>query len=268
MDIFISWSGDRSKAVAELLKQWVKQVLQGTQPWISTQDIGSGGLWLSKLSDKLKETGVGIVCLAQDNKTAPWILFEAGALAKGLSKNRVCTFLIDLKPEDIGNPLGQFNHTVPTKESLLKLVQTLNQGLTGPGRLEESTLRTIFEVFWPKFEREFADVLARHLPKEEAKTRTPESYLVEILENTRSLNQRIATLESRARGDVERGLSRMLLRRVAAHEPSVEKREALMREVDQVMDSPTVEGFNVSRWAGIDRENELPAEPKSKTEER
>jgi hypothetical protein len=50
MEIFISWSGNRSKAIAELLKRWIKQVLQGTQPWISTQDIESGSLWFSELA--------------------------------------------------------------------------------------------------------------------------------------------------------------------------------------------------------------------------
>lgn len=104
VEIFISWSGQRSRAVAELLKNWIKMVVQGTDPWISTQDLESGSLWLSEINQQLGASATGIVCITQENKTAPWIHFEAGALAKGLTKARVCTFLIDLKPEDIAKP--------------------------------------------------------------------------------------------------------------------------------------------------------------------
>lgn len=39
MKIFVSWSGKRSKAVAELMSDWLKCVIQASQPWISTRDI-------------------------------------------------------------------------------------------------------------------------------------------------------------------------------------------------------------------------------------
>src|ERR1043165_153842 len=106
MKIFISWSGNRSRAVAETLRDWIKCVLQATRPWISTRDIDRGSLWFSEINDQLKDTSVGIICLTQENKNRPWILFEAGALAKGLSSNRVCTLLIDLKSADLEDPLA------------------------------------------------------------------------------------------------------------------------------------------------------------------
>lgn len=113
MKIFISWSGRRSQAVAEMLNDWIKCVLQASRPWLSTRDIDRGALWFSEIHDQLRDTSVGIICLTQENKERPWILFESGALAKGLSSNRVCTFLIDLKPSDLQDPLAQFNHTSP-----------------------------------------------------------------------------------------------------------------------------------------------------------
>ncbi|HHQ6082069.1 TPA: TIR domain-containing protein, partial [Enterobacter hormaechei subsp. steigerwaltii] len=111
MKVFISWSGQRSKVVAEIFSDWLKCVIQASQPWISTRDIDRGAIWFSEINDKLKDVSVGVVCLTQENKNKPWILFETGALAKGLTTNRVCTFLIDLNPEDLQDPLAQFNHT-------------------------------------------------------------------------------------------------------------------------------------------------------------
>ena len=94
MKVFMSWSGARSRAAAELLSNWTKCVIQATQPWISTRGIDRGALWFSSINDELKDTTVGIVCLTHENKNKPWILFEAGALAKGLANSRVCTFLV------------------------------------------------------------------------------------------------------------------------------------------------------------------------------
>jgi len=105
MNVFISWSGSRSRAVAEILRDWIQKVLQGTRPWLSTRDIEGGALWISEINEQLKESSIGIICISMDNRSNPWILFEAGALAKGLPSNRVCTFLVDLLLQKIPHVL-------------------------------------------------------------------------------------------------------------------------------------------------------------------
>lgn len=126
MKVFISWSGNRSRLVAELLHNWIQCVIQAVEPWVSSHDIDRGAVWFSQISNELGTSTQGIICLTRDNKDKPWILFEAGALAKGLTSSRVYTLLIDLKPENIKDPLAQFNHTLPTKDDLYKLVLSIN----------------------------------------------------------------------------------------------------------------------------------------------
>src|SRR5262245_19790474 len=82
MKVFISWSGDISKAVASALRDWLPKVIQHVKPWMSEQDIPKGTRWLGYISEQLKEVKTGIICLTPDNQQNPWILFEAGALAK------------------------------------------------------------------------------------------------------------------------------------------------------------------------------------------
>src|SRR5260370_13401202 len=118
MKVFISWSGDLSKRVAELLKQWLPDVLQSVEPWISSEDIEKGTVWFGEISKQLDEISVGIICVTQANVNAPWILFEAGALSNGREKARVCPLLIDLKPETLNQPLGQFNAVRATKREM------------------------------------------------------------------------------------------------------------------------------------------------------
>jgi len=89
MKVFISWSGDRSKKVAELLDDWIQCVIQAVNPWMSSKDIDRGALWFTEITDQLANTSIGIVCLTKENRNKPWILFESGALAKGLTEEKL-----------------------------------------------------------------------------------------------------------------------------------------------------------------------------------
>lgn len=195
MKVFLSWSGNRSQAVANLMSDWLCCVVQACRPWISSRDLDRGSLWFGEINDQLKETSVGIICLSQENKDRPWILFEAGALAKGLSTARVCTFLIDLQPKDIEDPLAQFNHTLPIKGDMRGLVKTLNEAL-GQAALDHRILDQVFETYWPQFEKKFAEILANTKDTTPSRPRPKEDLLAEILENTRQLNARVRNMES------------------------------------------------------------------------
>jgi hypothetical protein len=194
MKVFISWSGDRSKAVAELLDEWLQCVLQAIDPWMSSKDIDRGSLWFSEISDQLADTKIGVICLTQDNKTKPWILFEAGALAKGLSSSRVCTFLIDLEPTDVGNPLAQFNHTFPNHDGVYELLRTINSSL-GDRALKEKVLEKVFETYWPQFDAGFKKALGDNQPLEPVEPRSKENMLEEVLTSVRRLDRRMREIE-------------------------------------------------------------------------
>lgn len=196
MNVFISWSGDKSKAVGNLLDEWLQCVIQAIEPWMSSKDIDRGSLWFSEINDQLKDTAIGIICLTQSNKEKPWILFEAGALAKGLSTNRVCTFLIDLQTSDIENPLAQFNHTIPNKEGMWALVRTLNSYLEDK-KLKENILEKAFDIYWPQFEKEFNKINSTISEDVEVKKRSSDDILLEVLSTTRGLERRMRTLETR-----------------------------------------------------------------------
>ncbi|MFJ3409478.1 hypothetical protein [Pseudomonas protegens] len=201
MKIFISWSGNRSRAVAEVLSDWIKCVLQASEPWISTRHIDRGSLWFTEINEKLRDISVGIVCLTQENKDKPWILFESGALAKGLSTNRVCTFLVDLQPHDLTDPLAQFNHTKPDKNGVWELVRTLNSCLLEKA-LDERVLEKAFDVYWPIFQTEFASAISNNEPEKQAKPRAKEDVLMEILSVTREMSRRVNALESHQQNSV------------------------------------------------------------------
>lgn len=196
MKIFISWSGERSHNVAKLLDNWIRCVVQAVDPWISSKDVDKGSLWFSEISTTLATTQAGIVCLTKENLNKPWILFEAGALAKGLSSNRVFTFLIDLEPKDVRDPLAQFNHTIPEKNSLYQLLKSINKEL-GDKKLRDSILENVFETYWEKFKSDFEYILENSLEEEGIiEERSKEDVLSEILYSVRGMDKRLRSLES------------------------------------------------------------------------
>jgi len=195
MKVFLSWSGARSMAAAELLKWWTRSIIQAARPWISTEDLDRGSLWFSEINNSLSDTSIGIVCLTQENKDRPWILFEAGALAKGLSNSRVCTFLVDLTPSDIRDPLAQFNHTQAKEEDMRKLARTLNRQL-GENALEDSVLTGAFDAYWLQFQARWEALMKNTPDATHVEKRPADDIMSEILDNVRGMNQRIRVLES------------------------------------------------------------------------
>ena len=83
MNLFISWSGEKSRSVAEALRDWLPFVINAVKPWMSAADIEKGARWSSDLAYQLKETRAGIICLTRDNLEAPWVLFEAAPCQRG-----------------------------------------------------------------------------------------------------------------------------------------------------------------------------------------
>ena len=199
MKIFISWSGNRSHEVAKLLSEWLKCVLQACKPWISS-DMDRGVFWFNAVNEALTDTSTGIVCLTAENLNAPWILFETGSLSNGISDKRVCTFLIDVNPTDVEPPLSQFNHTKPNKIDMLNLVKTIN-GRLGDKQLEKDTLTTVFDTYYPQFEKQFNEIISRteNVKGKAAKNtsiRSEQAMLEEILISVRNLNQRVGRIEN------------------------------------------------------------------------
>lgn len=159
MKVFISWSGERSRLVAESLRYWLPKVIQAVQPWMSVSDIEKGTRWRTDIANELEQTTIGIICLTQENLSSAWIHFEAGALSKQQQNTYVCTFLYGLEPADIREPLAQFQTTRAKKDDIRKLIQTINNAL-GERKLPESEISESFDVWWPKLEERLDNISA------------------------------------------------------------------------------------------------------------
>lgn len=189
MKVFISWSGQRSRHVAEALRNWLPYVIQEIQPWMSAADIPAGARWSSTIDAQLAATSFGILCLTRANRAKPWILFEAGALAKSLSSDTfVCPYLIDFRPEEMEpGPLTLFQAAEATEADTWKLVLGINQALK-ERQLPEPRLKGTFAKFWPELADALSNLPGEAAPEEKpAPTRAPEAMLAEAVVTMREL---------------------------------------------------------------------------------
>ena len=121
--VFISWSGDPSRLIAKALAEWLRNVVQHVDPWMSDENIVSGARWNEAIAKELGETNFGIVCVTRGNQHAPWLIFEAGALAKSVEMARVVPLCIDLSFSEITGPLSGFQGRPLDRNGVGRLVQ-------------------------------------------------------------------------------------------------------------------------------------------------
>lgn len=192
MKVFVSWSGELSKQIAQTLKTWLPRLIQTLEVFYSKEDIEKGDNWDSKISQELSDCNYGIICLTSENTTAPWVHFEAGALAKALD-SRVSTLMININPSDIKGPLSRYQATRLEKEDFSQLISSINKSLEAP--LDEGVLMPLFEALWPTFSKEFDHALTNYrtaIP--ESKKKDPSNApLEEILQLLRKQNSLLSS---------------------------------------------------------------------------
>jgi hypothetical protein len=189
--VFISWSGDRSKAIAEELRDWLPTVVQSIEPFISTQDVPIGGRGLSVLASELQDCSFGILCLTEENKKEPWIHFEAGALSKVIEASRVVPLLFDLKITDLTGPLIQFQAiAIEDRDGVFALIKALSEQSSPP--VTGSRLQRLFDMFWPELEAKVSRLKVATEGEPRQDVRSEREILEEILLLSRNTERQIS----------------------------------------------------------------------------
>jgi len=160
LKLFISWSGERSKLLAEGLRKWLPGVINAVEPWLSSNDIDPGARWGPELASQLENTRYGIICATADNLNAPWLLFEAGALSKYVDKSRVVPLILDLKPAEIKGPLAQFQAIQTTENDIKKLIIAINQTVFDSGEkgMDKTVVDEAYKLWWPQLKKSIDDI--------------------------------------------------------------------------------------------------------------
>jgi hypothetical protein len=159
MRIFASWSGERSKAAALGLKSLLEDLFETAVEIFVSEHINPGEAWIMRLGRELEESEFGIICLTMENANAPWLLFEAGAIAKKFETSRVVPYLVDESSSslEVGSPLGQFQHVRADRDGTYRLIQSINNAIR-PNPKSIERLEKSFSKWWPDLEQTLKEI--------------------------------------------------------------------------------------------------------------
>jgi len=189
MKVFISWSGDLSNNIAEVLKQWMPKVIQAVKPYYSPDDIEKGTRWSSNIASELDASKIGLICLTKENLEKPWIMFEAGALSKNIKNSKVVPLLFGIEPSAIKGPLVQFQAASFSKGEIKKMMKMVNNEL-GNNALDVNLFESAFNTHWPDLEGEVRKLIKKKPNLNNQNKRTEGDMIKEILLLTRNLTQK------------------------------------------------------------------------------
>lgn len=229
MKVFISWSGSRSKDLANALRQWLPMVLQYVEPWVSDKDISAGERWAQAISGELDASNFGIICITPENLNSEWILFESGALSKSMLDAKVIPLLFGLELSDLSGPLSQFQAQKVEETGVMEVVRAINKVAEKPASSE--IVDQLVPTLWPQLQETLSKI-PEIAPTEKHK-RPSHEILEELVTGVRGLSSKMRDMEPET-SDKERFMRR---RRIRFHPAMIEELDFMIEEGDG---SPTM----------------------------
>lgn len=187
MKVFISWSGKRSKAMANALKDWIPLIVQHSEPFVSDKDISAGDRWAQAIAGELESSNFGILCITPENISSEWIMFEAGALSKAMQDAKVIPLLFGLELSDLSGPLQQFQALKVDEQGMLDALKAINAA--SDNKTGAATIEQLVPALWSQLQDKLDAIPAR---AEAEKSMRPQTEIMEdLVSQVRGLNGRM-----------------------------------------------------------------------------
>lgn len=151
--VFISWSGNTGKRIAEALADTIFKDHHELQPWVSSKSIESGSVWFNEIIDGLETATYAIGCLTPGASIKPWVNFEAGLVFGRLKNFKILKYY-----EEVKLPLSNLQSIDGTNQD--DLTKMFNE-MTTAG---EVSAKAWVNFKFPEFEKKLAELKDRLQP--------------------------------------------------------------------------------------------------------
>lgn len=157
MKVFVSWSKEPSKQIAEELRHTLAAFVPGAVAWMSEHDMQPGQRWNAQVADELADSKIAIICVTDNNSREPWLNFEAGAISTAMGGGFVNPILFGVELADVPGTLTQFQVTRFDQRGVFALIRALNRLKAQPE--SEYDLRERYDRLWPTFSAKISDII-------------------------------------------------------------------------------------------------------------
>ena len=155
MRIFLSWSGEISRRIADEMKLYIPKIFDDKVDFFYSPEIRKGERWSEELFKNLADCKAAMICITPENTGAPWINFEAGAIA--VKKFRTCPIYFGFRDCGTEGPLSCFQATLYNKTDFFRLVTNINDELDI--KIDKEILKNRFEKSWKSLKSRINNVL-------------------------------------------------------------------------------------------------------------
>lgn len=148
--IFISWSLPSSQRTAAKAYAFFRKLFPTFSFFYSSENISTGQRWYDVISDRLDDCNIGVIVVTKENYLRPWIHYEAGALAKVVTKARVMPLLCGVSNRLVADtPLSAFQAADLGKAGIRRIADSIRE-ITGYEQ-DEADFSEHFESLWERY---------------------------------------------------------------------------------------------------------------------
>lgn len=155
MRVFVSWSGKMAEDIADSYQHWLAEAFPKRElsVFFTPKNLKPGDRWRDIIRRRLSNSDVGVIFLTRESLASPWVLFEAGAIAKALSSSTY-PVLIDVGVGDLPAPFEQFQATnARDRDNMWDLTWAIREKLRKAHgkKVSRDVLEAAFGAWWPRF---------------------------------------------------------------------------------------------------------------------
>jgi TIR domain len=183
--LFLSWSGDSSRKIAEIFKDWLFPFSNELDIFFTPDGIEAGKRWTNELSQKLQDCEIGIFVYTRQNLDSLWMAFEAGALSKRIDTGRVIPLIFGEPELKLKQPLAQFQAKRFSERGIFETLEAVNNCLSSKKTKEELT--SLLKFTWATLDEKVTQVLEIESDSEMPLDSNDRIDVSEILNNLYSL---------------------------------------------------------------------------------
>lgn len=136
--VFIGWSKDRSREMAGILDDALRQKPYNVECFFSEKDIESGDDWYDEVTKNLENAREVVICVTPENWRSHWTHFEAGYAARHTGK--IHAYCLPGAVKLLDGPISQYELSIADRRGSESLFEALS------GRKDPEG----FDSFWAR----------------------------------------------------------------------------------------------------------------------
>lgn len=153
MKVFLNWSGEESRRIAGLLRDWLPEILDAVEPWLAADTFGRSNHWLEVNAGPFTKAGMIVACVTPANSGENWKSLDPSDFELSIAETPPQLVLL-LGGVDVSSlqrvPAGASVITAD-RQGIQLLVEKLNGLADRP--MDYTILGRRIDAMWPRLER-------------------------------------------------------------------------------------------------------------------